>query len=1497
MSKKSKSYNRFISIATSGMIGISLIGGWTPIKAETNFTAISVDGKLELEKVLKEEGTWLRGSDISVEVDNRGAIAVYMLDSNGNRVPVTTPATTANLSGYVTITGEKVTDFIKVSSDLEEGVETTLGQGNKLTVVSKSESKGLLRKIVLEVSDTNPGAVYVTTSYNSENGDLVIDKFHENEFKMNLGNGPFFGYRGCADQQGGDSIVPIGNGYNHESGQNNYSVGVPFNYVYNANGGLGIGDASTIRREFKSPIKGEDNTVSLGMEWNGKTLKAGEDTVIGTSVIVAATGDYYNGLRSYAEVMEDRGIAAPKDIPDSAYDSRWESWGYEFDFTIEKIVNKLDELKAMGIDQITLDDGWFTKAGDWELNPEKFPNGIEDMKYLTDEIHKRDMTAVLWWRPVDGGMNNKLVTEHPDWFIRDKSGNMARLPGPGNGHPGTAGYALCPSVPEAIEHHKTFVDTALNTWGFDGFKGDYVWGIPKCYSEDHGHESEADTLEGQYKFYEAVYEKSMEIDKNTFIELCNCGTAQDFYSLPYVNHVPTADPISRIQTRTRVKVFKALMGDNFPVTTDHNSVWLPTALGTGSVMITKFTNLSASERIMYDKYFGLSKELGLSSGKFIGDLYKYGIDPLETYVINKDDTMYYSFYKDNATFNGELEIKGLSPGVTYRIEDYVNNKVIAWGVTSKNSTIMTSFNDNLLVRAIPDDSTGGEVEESIKVGNTSILQSTDSGNSKYLNAVSTTLEEAYTVESLSLYVGNNADGGKLRMAIYSDNNGKPGKMLASADEFVAEKNSWNTAKVVKPVKLEAGEYWLVFQPDNDVLQTKTDPTSKKQSANNNPLPYGEFPDMFPVGAGYNTYSGDTSLYATFKNLPDQMIEQKGWQLKYADSQELKGENGGAINAFDGNDNTIWHTKYNGGIDPMPHEIQIDLRGEYLMSEFKYLPRQDGGKNGNIKDYEFYVSKDGINWGEPVSKGTFEADSLEKAAKFDKVSGRYIKLKALSEINGNNFTTVADLKVFGSEVYTINNPLENAKTYLDIPTYDGLNQSTHPDVKYFKDGWNGYKYWMAYTPNRTGSSVAENPSIIASNDGVNWELPQGVINPIAPMPEVGHNCDVDMIYNDITDELWMYWVESDDIRQSWVKVIKSSDGVNWSEPETVVDDSRAMYSLLSPSIIIKDNKYYMWSVNTGNGGWNNQSNKVEFRESVDGENWSEPTVLSNFSQPGSQIWHVDVEYIPSKNEYWAIYPAYKNGTGSDKTSLYYAKSKDGINWREYDQPILSKGSAGSWDDMEIYRSTFIYDEETNMMKVWYGGISQNPQIWKIGYTENNYDKFTEALVSSVPDPEVGTVTTKYVDEKGNDLITPVINEYYVGDTYYTKNKSFDGYNFLGVEGNETGTVSNEGTVVVYKYEKIDDSNNTIIVGKAKNLEASNISHNKLDLTWEEPNENIGIVGYILYKDGKEVSEVECTRYTVEGLKVNTIYGFKVVSKYSNGEVSKPISINVRTEKVS
>lgn len=114
---------------------------------------------------------------------------------------------------------------------------------------------------------------------------------------------------------------------------------------------------------------------------------------------------------------------------------------------------------------------------------------------------------------------------------------------------------------------------------------------------------------------------------------------------------------------------------------------------------------------------------------------------------------------------------------------------------------------------------------------------------------------------------------------------------------------------------------------------------------------------------------------------DQTLNQGDWSLVSTDSEETTGENGRAINAFDGDNSTIWHTEWY-HTDPVhPHEIVIDLGSAQSLKQFKYLPRNTRGVNGRIDEYEIYLSLDGTNWGSPILSGNFPNTGDEQTLEF------------------------------------------------------------------------------------------------------------------------------------------------------------------------------------------------------------------------------------------------------------------------------------------------------------------------------------------------------------------------------------------------------------------------------------------------------------------------------------------------------------------------------------
>ncbi|MEU6879097.1 TIM-barrel domain-containing protein [Streptomyces sp. NPDC046712] len=165
-------------------------------------------------------------------------------------------------------------------------------------------------------------------------------------------------------------------------------------------------------------------------------------------------------------------------------------------------------------------------------------------------------------------------------------------------------------------------------------------------------------------------------------------------------------------------------------------------------------------------------------------------------------------------------------------------------------------------------------------------------------------------------------------------------------------------------------------------------------------------------------SGAFTVKATGTTLPtataipgSPQISKTNWTAT-ADSQEAAEP---ASNAIDGNPATLWHTAWSSGSPAaLPHEIRIDLGGRYTVDGLTHLPRQDGGVNGRIGRYEVYVSETTADWGSPVATGTLSDIVGSTSVQLTPKTGRYLRLKALSEAGDRGpWTSVGELSATGT----------------------------------------------------------------------------------------------------------------------------------------------------------------------------------------------------------------------------------------------------------------------------------------------------------------------------------------------------------------------------------------------------------------------------------------------------------------------------------------------------
>jgi hypothetical protein len=272
----------------------------------------------------------------------------------------------------------------------------------------------------------------------------------------------------------------------------------------------------------------------------------------------------------------------------------------------------------------------------------------------------------------------------------------------------------------------------------------------------------------------------------------------------------------------------------------------------------------------------------------------------------------------------------------------------------------------------------------------------------------------------------------------------------------------------------------------------------------------------------------------------------------------------------------------------------------------------------------------------------------------------------------------------------------------VPTYEGSGETVHPDVALAPFRLPEH---LAITPYPGGRSDREQPSLFASYRGLDWLLPTGGPNPVIPQPPDGYLSDPDLVYQPDSHELWLYYRHAVAGRNLIYRV-RSSDGIRWSRAEAVLDV--AGHQAVSPTEVRRGaDDWLMWVVNAGREGCIGRATRIDLRASRDGVHW---TYLSPVELKAGPLfpWHLEVQWIPTRHEFWALFNAKPSGHCSTP-ALFLATSPDGIRWTTVDYPVARKGIVPEFEDI-VYRSTFHYDPVTDDVWLWISGARFRRRGW-------------------------------------------------------------------------------------------------------------------------------------------------------------------------------------------
>jgi alpha-galactosidase len=305
---------------------------------------------------------------------------------------------------------------------------------------------------------------------------------------------------------------------------------------------------------------------------------------------------------------------------------------------------------------------------------------------------------------------SRTEREHPEWLLRNADGTTRAITWWDSQY-------LCPTVPRVREDAAAFVRKALGEWGFDGLKvdGQHLNAAPECFNPAHRHASPSDAPEGVPGFFKAIWDAAQATKPGAVVEICPCGTGYSFFTLPYLNMTVASDPESSWQIRTKGKSLKALAGDRIAFFGDHVEMSdggedFASTFGVGGVIGTNFAwpgapgekekalLLTPHREEAWAQWVRLYGEKRLSEGEYRGSLYDIGFDRPEAHAIAKGGAMYYAFFAPK--FSGSLELRGLDPGRTYAVRDYVNGRDFGT-VTGPVARLPARFTRSLLVEAMP----------------------------------------------------------------------------------------------------------------------------------------------------------------------------------------------------------------------------------------------------------------------------------------------------------------------------------------------------------------------------------------------------------------------------------------------------------------------------------------------------------------------------------------------------------------------------------------------------------------------------------------------------------------------------------------------------------------------------------------------------------------------------------------------------------------------------
>ncbi|MHC5054719.1 MAG: glycoside hydrolase family 36 protein [Planctomycetota bacterium] len=182
---------------------------------------------------------------------------------------------------------------------------------------------------------------------------------------------------------------------------------------------------------------------------------------------VAPGGDALDSMETYAELL-GRSMGARR-WPE--HPAGWCSWycfgaGATQDDILSNLRWLAENRERYPVRYVQIDDGYQRRWGDWLETSGRFPDGMPE---LAKEIKALGFAPGIWVAPFVASSVSHVAREHPDWLVRDRSGDPVSPRGWG---PELPWHVLDGTHPEVQAHLQRVFRTITREWDYPYVKLD-----------------------------------------------------------------------------------------------------------------------------------------------------------------------------------------------------------------------------------------------------------------------------------------------------------------------------------------------------------------------------------------------------------------------------------------------------------------------------------------------------------------------------------------------------------------------------------------------------------------------------------------------------------------------------------------------------------------------------------------------------------------------------------------------------------------------------------------------------------------------------------------------------------------------------------------------------------------------------------------------------------------------------------------------------------------